>query len=446
MSIQSPTIRDDGSRRWIYPDRRSGYYSRLRGWLAFVLIVIYILTPFLEFRGRPLLRFDVMSGNIFYVGNVFRYVDVSYLAFIFLLAALGLFLATSVKGRLWCGFACPQTVFIDWIVRPLEEWLEGSAHHRRNQDTRPMTIGLFARKLFKHLLIFGLACFLSNVLLTYFVEPKVLMGWASSNPQLHLASFVVMLTISLALYFDLAWFREQFCAFLCPYARFQSVVMDSNTPAVNYDIRRGEPRGKKNTGDCIDCGLCVRVCPTGIDIRNGLQLECIQCYRCVDACNIIMASLKRPPNLIASLSQDELEGQKRSYFKPKTIFLSLAFFGVLSFLVIKMVSQKPLNMVLVRQPGAVFTKLENGDYTNVFTLDVVNTQDKTMNLKFDIESVHPESVHLKCGGCEEALKPFEKRKVALIFTTQDLSVSKLVLRHEASGESIDVPLILPAQL
>ena len=285
-----------GRRRWLYPDRRPGLYATRRKFTAFILIGLYLVGPWLSWNGNPLLRLDVFEKKAYLFGYVLRVNEAGILAPFFATMALVLLLATSVKGRIWCSYACPQTVFVEWLIRPIEEWVEGSAHHRRRIDAGPRTFIIYFKKAVKHLLFLIIAAIVANTFVSFFVGPDRVVHWMTAPPTEHPIPFLAMMSVMLGFYADLAWFREQFCAFLCPYARFQSVMLDSATPTVAYDAKRGDPRGRgESKGDCIDCGLCVRVCPTGIDIRQGLQLECITCARCIDACHMVMPNLERKP-------------------------------------------------------------------------------------------------------------------------------------------------------
>lgn len=439
----SPTILADGRRRWIYPDRRSGKFSRWRGKLAFFLILIYLGVPWIEVSNRPLLRFEALTGHVYVFGQVFRFMDTSYFVYVLILAGLSLFLITSVSGRMWCGFACPQTVFIDWLIRPLEEWIEGKAHHRKLADQKSLPFKLIVKKCFKHLVFFFISWLLANTLLLYFVHPQQLKSWLLSNPREHWDAFLVMSVVTLALYYDFAWFREQFCAFLCPYARLQSVMMDPWTPAVTYDQQRGEPRGKHNKGDCIDCDLCVRVCPTGIDIKNGLQLECIQCFRCVDACHQIMLSLKRPVGLISLKST--MGSKKNRFLNMKTIFLSFSILLICLGLLYKVLNRPLVTFHLVRQNHNSYMEIENHRLANFFELKAMHNLNSLTPLNFEIESDQKSKISLICGGCDSPLQPYEERKLALIITFDHDVVSKeaIFLIHKESGIQFRLPLIAP---
>lgn len=441
----APTIGDDGRRRWLYPDRRVGDKSKQRQRIAIVLIVFYLIAPFCTLNGLPLMRVDVLSGKVSFWGQTFRFHDASYTFFFFVLSALSLLIVTAVRGRVWCGYACPQTVWIDWVVRPIEELIEGNAARRQVTDKTGRGVKKWLRKTIKHLLFLGLASFLSHILLSYFVEPAILIGWLTYSPTDHWEAFLVVLVVTGLIYFDFAWFREQFCAFLCPYARFQSVMMDEHTPVVAYDYQRGEPRGKRKDGDCIDCQLCVRVCPTGIDIRKGLQLECIQCSRCVDACNIIMKSLKRPPNLIREFSAEAYKNKQKDsmiskFRQPKNALFLLLFCLFFSLFLFRLTQRDDVEVLLTRQTGTTYSQMDQGNYANLFHLNVVNITAREQIVQ--LKSLTP-GLKLICSGCDQPLLPFEEKEFSLVVLTKNTHLSKGQVEIVPTGEKLSIPLILP---
>lgn len=440
QDLRAPTVDSHGKRRWIYPERRSGRRARNRRALALLLIAVYLIVPFIKVQGLPLLRFDLASSIVYVLGQAFRFADGFYLVFVLLAAALLLAWATSLWGRIWCGYACPQTVFVEWLIRPVEEFFEGPAIKRRKNDQRPLDVGLLLRKSGKHA-VFGLIIFLiSNAFLAYFVDPKTLVSWVQRSPWEHPQAFLFMGAVFCALYFDLVWFREQFCSFLCPYARFQSVMISAATPTVAYDYKRGEPRGKRGVrGDCIDCALCVRVCPTGIDIRQGLQLECIQCMRCADACDSIMTGLKRPLGLIRAASEMELQGQvkgRKMRLRPLLyLTLLLVNLGIVFYLVAR---RDLLKTTILRQASSTFVEISPERTANYFSVRVVN-QGHTRE-RFEMSA--PEGVDLICSLCGRDIEPNQEIRGNLVvfFNPQKVS-GHVTLLMKGSEKSIDLPLL-----
>lgn len=432
----SPTLSVEGKRRWLYPDRRPGPKATLRRRLAVCLIVVYLVAPWISWDGRALIRIDFAGGYGHLFGQVFRFSETSYIAFILLALALLLFFVTALRGRIWCGYACPQTVFVEWLIRPLEEFLEGPAHKRRRQDQASLTMSLRLRKLLKHALFLAIGVAIANVLLAYFAPPRVVLSWMLESPFAHPSAFAGMSAVALLVYFDLAWFREQFCAFVCPYARFQSVMMDKHTPAVAFDAKRGEPRGKKAAGDCIDCGLCVRVCPTGIDIRNGLQLECISCFRCADACDVVMGSLGRNLGLIKAQTAAE-----NKPWRARTIAFGAGLTLVLGILAARILTRPAVSVSFQRQSGSAFAVLGDGRIMNSFMMRTVNNSTQPRSLRFQV--LGPIQATIICGSCQDELAPGADKRhpFAVILPTGTANGTLVRLKLEGASEEYELPFL-----
>lgn len=311
----------------------------------------------------------------------------------FLIAGLAFFLyyISAIFGRIWCGWACPYTVFLDHVYRRIERVFEGDAARRRKLDNAPWTTKKFLLRTTKHLVYILVSLLIAHIFLAYFISLSRLYSYMHDSPMEHTTAFGIVVFLSATLYFCFAWFREQFCIIVCPYGRLQSALTDDNTIIIGYDTQRGEPRGKKGEaeGDCVDCRRCVQVCPTGIDIRNGLQLECIGCAACLDACDDIMTKVKRPLGLIRYDSLNGLEGKKREFFRPRIlVYTAFMLIGAVALLA-AVSSVTPFEMSLVRLPGMPY--MEDASFVrNQIMVRLLNKQNHAVDYDVKITGL-PES-------------------------------------------------------
>lgn len=327
-----------GGRQYIYPADVHGRFTRIRPWLFLLLMIFYAALPWISVGGHPAVLLDIAARRFFLFGRTFNAQDF-YLVF-FLLTGIGfvLIVLAALLGRVWCGWACPQTVFLEGVYRRIERWVEGSAAKRQALARGPLTLEKLARKTIKHALYLLVTFVLAHLFLAYFVSAEKLLWMIAEGPRAHSGTFLWGLGLTLLLYWNFFWFREQLCLIVCPYGRLQSAMQDPDTIQIGYDQRRGEPRGKLQTmdaGDCVDCRRCVAVCPTGIDIRNGLQMECVGCAACIDACDDIMSKLRRPKGLIRYDSERALKGGGRRFLRPRLyIYTMLGAAGLIVSLII----------------------------------------------------------------------------------------------------------------
>jgi cytochrome c oxidase accessory protein FixG len=372
----------DGKRLKIYPKRPSGRYHSARRVVSWFLLAFLFVGPFLRINGQPLLLLNIVDRKFVILGIPFWPQDL----YLFLLALLSLVvfivLFTAVFGRLWCGWACPQTIFLEMVFRKIEYWIEGDAVRQRRLDAGPWTRGKILKKTLKHGVYFALSFLIANTFLAYIIGSEALWQIVTDPPQAHLAGLMSITIFSLVFYGVFARFREQACVMVCPYGRWQSVMVNENTIAVTYDHVRGEPRGKirrgeseqaqSAQGDCVDCGQCVQVCPTGIDIRNGIQLECVNCTACIDECDHIMDRVGRARGLIRYTSLSAVEKGARRILTPRVV----GYVGVLTVLLCVATyffsSRAEVEAVILREPGKLYTELADGRLANFYSMKIFN--------------------------------------------------------------------------
>ena len=352
--VSVTTIADDGSHVFLHPADVKGRFTFGRRLFGLLLIALYVALPWIPIKGQPALFFDLANGRFHIFGLTFLTQDFWLAFFLISGAGFGLFYITSLFGRLWCGWACPYTVFLEHVFRRIERWIDGDANARRKLDKAPWNGPKVVKRLTKHALYVLCAALIAHVFLSYFVSIKGLYGYMQQSPAANLKAFGVVFFLTAVLYFCFAWFREQFCIILCPYGRIQSALTDDDTMIIGYDTARGEPRGKASdpsAGDCINCHRCVQVCPTGIDIRNGLQLECIGCAACVDACDEIMEKVDRPRGLVRYDSMNGLEGKRRRIVRPRILLYTVLMLFGASFLTFALTKVHDVEMTTTRMSG-----------------------------------------------------------------------------------------------
>ncbi|HTL11914.1 MAG TPA: cytochrome c oxidase accessory protein CcoG [Bdellovibrionota bacterium] len=387
-----------GNRIYLYPSDVRGRYRTRRSVLNAVLMTIFLGLPWVHVGGHQAILLDLPRRRFALFGLTFWAHDAPLLVLVVGTAALCLALATAIWGRVWCGWGCPQTVFVDGLFRKIERWVEGDAPARRHLDAGPMSPAKLTKKAAKWALFAVAALVISHSFLAYFVGVDQLERMVASSPSDSPGAFAVMALVTGGILFDFGWFREQFCTLVCPYGRFQSVLMDDRSTVVAYDPARGEPRKGTETppakaGDCVNCYRCVQVCPTGIDIRRGVQMECIACTACMDACDDVMARLKRPPGLIRYGTQATTEGKKEdplAWHQRARVLVTAAllvlFIGGLGAAV---ATREPLEMTLIRAVDTPYQEVTSADgrpeVINHFKMDLRNQTFAPLKLRFSLD-------------------------------------------------------------
>jgi cytochrome c oxidase accessory protein FixG len=389
-------INEEGHSKWVYTKIPHGKWHTRRLLVCWILFLFFIAAPFLKVNGYPLILLDIPDRKFIIFGAIFWAQDAFILSLLMLAFILFIILFTVTFGRIWCGWACPQTLFLEMLFRKVEFLVEGDYQKRRKLDQSPWTAVKTARKTVKHTLYFLISVIMTNVFLMWFIGYENLFSIIKDPIGEHFSGFMIMLGVSLFFYWMYSYFREQFCTMLCPYGRMQGVLTDQRTIMVSYDFKRGEPRGPRAEGDCIDCRQCIAVCPTAIDIRNGAQFECISCANCIDECNNVMKKLNRPLQLIRHDSAEGIEKGHSTAWNWRNRSYSGVLILLLSFFVYTLATRTSVETTILRTPGLIYQENGDGTLSNVYNIKILNKTHDPMNLDIKLLS-HPEGV-IKMAG------------------------------------------------
>ncbi|GAB4452476.1 MAG: cytochrome c oxidase accessory protein CcoG [Bacteroidia bacterium] len=390
------TVDEKGRRKWMYPKKQTGKFYLLRNIFGYVLLTVLFITPFIKINGEPIFLLDVVHRKFIIFTRVFYPQDFFYFGLLMIAFVIFIALFTVVFGRLFCGWACPQTIFMELIYRKIEYWIEGDWKEQMALNKQSMNFTKFWKKTLKHFLFLSVAFIISNLFLSYLIGIDELKKLATEGITEHLAGFSTLVAFSLAFYGVFAFLREQVCTNICPYGRLQGVLLGKDTLVIAYDYIRGEPRGKfkKNEdrkqagkGDCIDCKQCVYVCPTGIDIRNGTQLECINCALCIDACNFMMESVGLPKGLIKYATEYQIKENLPYRLTTRAkgyILVLLVLIGIIGLLLMK---RPTVDGTILRSYGYLTETTKDGKIKNLYTYKLLNKSNKPQ--KVNIELIEP---------------------------------------------------------
>lgn len=427
-------VTDEGSRKAIYPKKPKGRFYNMRSVFSLALLAFMFGMPLVKVGGHPFMLFNIIERKFIFFGMVFGPHDFFILALGFIAFIVSIILFTAVFGRVFCGWACPQTVFLEMVFRRIEFWIEGDYLRQKLLNSAPWTVKKMFKKLLKWSVFFLLSVLIANTFLAWIVGTDELSKIITDPVSRHMGGFTAMLIFSGVFYFVFAWFREYACIYVCPYGRLQGVLLDKNTTVIAYDYVRGEPRGKINKsedrilGDCIDCNECVAVCPTGIDIRNGTQLECVNCTACIDACDVVMDKINKPRGLIRFASENNIKESSKFKVTGRVAGYSVVLILLTFVLVTLVVLRKPIDVTILRAPGMIFQEQPDNKISNLYSMKLTNKTFDEVPVKIKLENIDGE---IKIIGNEIKLQP------------NDVNETKfLVLLDKSKLTRMNIPLEL----
>jgi cytochrome c oxidase accessory protein FixG len=407
------TVDAKGKRKWVFAQKPKGKFYNIRTWVSWGFFALFFTLPFIKLNGRPLFLFNIPEAKFIIFGKIFWPQDFVIFGLTMVTFIIFIVLFTAAFGRLFCGWVCPQTIFMEMFFRKLEYLIEGDAAKQRLLKNGPWTGEKIRKKVTKHFVFFLMSFVIANFFLAYIIGIDELKKIISEPISEHVVGFLAIIVFSAIFYAVYAFFREQACTVVCPYGRLQSVLLDRNSMIVAYDHKRGEPRGKikKNQsaeiklGDCIDCFHCVKVCPTGIDIRNGTQMECVGCTACIDACDEMMVAVNRPTGLVRYASEAGISEGKNLRYTGRMKFYTILLVILSGILTLLLLSRKDIDGTIIRTKGLTYQERGKDSLSNLFNIKVINktVNDMPVTLRLigepakagKIELVGATNIHLK---------------------------------------------------
>lgn len=380
-------------KNFIYPKKPSGKLFNYRQLVGYGLLLLLIVSPFLKLNGEQLVLLNFIERKFVFFGLIFTPQDFYLFALAMLIFIMFIVCFTVILGRLWCGWACPQTIFMELVFRRIEYWIEGDANKQKKLDASPWNTEKVFKKAVKHLIFLSISFAIANLFLAYIVGSEALIKIMTEPVSMHVSGFVSIMIFTFVFYGVFAYVREVVCTVICPYGRLQGVLLDNQSLIVAYDVTRGEPRGhlQKNAldapiGDCIDCNLCVQVCPTGIDIREGTQLECVNCTACIDACDEVMVKIGKPKKLIGFFTQDYLTDRKPFKFSARAFGYAAVLFVVLMVFSSLIYKRQDVETTVLRASGTLYQQRGKDSTSNLYNAELTNKTNKTITFTFKPQS------------------------------------------------------------
>lgn len=406
------TIDDKGNRNFVHPKKPKGKFTQKRSVVAAFLLVFMFAAPWIRINGQPFLLVNVLERKFVVLGNIFWPQDFYLLVISLITGILFVILFTVVFGRLFCGWVCPQTIFMEHVFRRIEYWIDGDRGQQIRLSKLPWSNPEKLRKTFiKHSIFWIISFIISNDLLMVIVGTDEWLKVVTDGPLAHLGNFIAIVVFTTVFYFVFSWFREQVCIIVCPYGRLQGAMLDRSSVVIAYDYKRGENRAKfrkkenreeVGKGDCIDCNQCVDVCPTGIDIRNGTQLECINCTACIDACDAVMDRVNLPKGLIKYSSEESIaEGKAHKYTTR-----AKAYTAVLAILLVVMgfllSSRDVVQVTMLRAPGTIYQTQPDGRISNIYTYKLLNKSGESQQI--ELKMIQPKDAEIEFVGTKSVME------------------------------------------
>lgn len=412
------TMDDKGKRKWVYPKQPSGVFYKYRKYVSYFLLLVLFISPFIKINGNQFLLFNVLERKFNIFGFPFWPQDFYLFVIAMIIGVVFIALFTVAFGRIFCGWICPQTIFLEMVFRRIEYAIEGDRGKQIRLDKAPWNKEKILKKGSKWGIFAIISFLIANIFLAYLIGSDELMKYITNGPTSHLGTFIPLLIFTAVFYFIFAWFREQVCIIACPYGRLQGALLDEKSIVVAYDHKRGEReegrqkfkknqnRAEEGVGDCIACSQCVQVCPTGIDIRNGTQLECVNCTACIDACDSIMESVNLPKGLIRYASEENIEKKAKFEFTPRLKGYTAVLTILTGLLIGLLMIRSDIEAKVLRLPGQTYETKENGNISNVFTYKLLNKTNVEMDsvhfklntFKGEIKMVKNEYFNIEKGG------------------------------------------------
>ncbi|WP_295231077.1 cytochrome c oxidase accessory protein CcoG [uncultured Chryseobacterium sp.] len=443
------TMEQSGKRKWVFPRKPKGKFTNYRNIVSYLLLAVYFLTPFISINGNPFLLFDVIDREFYILGQPFYPQDFFILTLGAIASLIFIIVFTIAFGRIFCGWICPQTIFLEFIFRKIEYAIEGDRNKQMKLDRQEWNSEKIWKRSLKWSIYIVISLIITHFMFMYIVGYREVFRIVSEGPFAHPTNFIVMILFSAAFYFVFAWFREQVCTLVCPYGRLQGVLIDKDTINVFYDFNRGENRAKwrkgedrkaAGKGDCIDCHQCVVVCPTGIDIRDGQQLECVNCTACIDACDEVMEKVGLPKGLIRYASENEIERKSSFQFTGRMKGFTVILIFLMGFLGYLLYNRGEMEAKFIKPAGSTFF-VRDGKITNTYNYTFLNkTNDKKIVTVKVIEPSHGEITYSASSKIQVDRDKISKGTINISFPESEMKLSKQNITigvYDMKGNLID---------